>query len=203
MKKRIFILFIVVLTFLTGCNNDYWLGEIPYKEDQEHEPSVYYTYRFTGESLHFYFQTGKVYYNDNYRSLIISNFKVKENVSDDSSYNLILYFNDNYRSLIISNFKVKENVSDDSSYNLILYFNDDVLYDSGSANMNLSKSGFENIVITDNGYLSMDDFGNVVGEADSFIKTTKETFKDSIKMVINYCVKDKCKEETFKINYLD
>ena len=172
-KKRIFVLFVVVLTFLTGCNNDYWLGEIPYKEDQEHEPSVYYTYRFTGESLHFYFQTGKVYYNDNYRSLIISNFKVKENVSDDSSYNLILYFND------------------------------DVLYDSSSGNMNLSKSGFENIVITDNGYVYTNDSGEIIGEADSFIKTTKETFKDSIKMVINYCEKDKCKEETFKINYLD
>ena len=69
--------------------------------------------------------------------------------------------------------------------------------------MNLSKSGFENIVITDNGYVYTNDSGEIIGEVDSFIKTTKETFKDSIKMVINYCEKDKCKEETFKINYLD
>lgn len=173
LKKRIFILFVVVLTLLTGCNNDYWLGEIPFKEDQEHQPTVYYTYRFTGESKHFYFQTGKVYYNDNYRSLIISNFKVKENVSDDSSYNLILYFND------------------------------DVLYNSSSNNMNISKPGFENIVITDNAYVYMDDKGNIVGEADSFTKATKETFKDSIKLIAKYCKKGKCETEEFKITYLD
>lgn len=171
--KKIIVLFVAVLMFLTGCNNDYWLGEIPFKEDQEHEPTVYYTYRFTGESEHFYFQTGKVYYNNDYRSLIISNFKVKENISDDSSYDLSLYFND------------------------------DVLYSSASSNSNLSKSGFENIVITDNGYVYTDDNGNIIGEADSFIKTTKDTFKDSIKLMVNYCVKDKCEEEIFKINYLD
>ena len=60
-----------------------------------------------------------------------------------------------------------------------------------------------NIVIGENGKLGeMDQNGDVIGESDSFLETTKETFKDSIKLEIKYCQNKKCYTEEMKFTYI-
>lgn len=54
-----------------------------------------YTYRFTGESKHFIFETGQVLYDGSQRFLFINNVKLKKKVSgDDYSFAFNVYFND-------------------------------------------------------------------------------------------------------------
>lgn len=61
MKKKIILISTLLLPFLLfGCSNDNL--DVVYKEDTKHGYSSNYTYKFVGESEHFYFETGKVYY---------------------------------------------------------------------------------------------------------------------------------------------
>ena len=93
MKQTIFLIgSLLLIVLLVGCsNNDI---KIEYKNDIEHQFYNNYTYKFVGESEHFYFETGKVYYNGNERELLISNFKLKDNMSSSTTYLVNLYFND-------------------------------------------------------------------------------------------------------------
>lgn len=171
MKKILFYFLIMIcLSTITGCSN-YSEMEIPYKDDHINEPSTNYTYRFVGQSEHFYFQTGKVYYDGKYRALLISNLKVKDNVKSNATFSIDLYFND--KSLFV-------------------------------ADRNLTKNAFEDTIIAESGELGERDIsGNVIGESDSFLETTKENFKSSIKLEAKYCINNKCKTEPFDIEYLD
>ena len=172
MKKLLFLSFVLVSLFITGCSNKQY--DISYVEDNEHSLSNNYTYKFVGESEHFYFKTGKVYYDGNARELLISNFKVKDNVKDDSTYKINLYFNNK------------------------------LLYGDVDGTDELTKNEFEDIVIAEHGKLGeRDKNGDVIGESDSFLETTEDTFKDSIKLQADYCINDKCETETFKITYVD
>lgn len=74
MKKIVKI--ICLITLLTACNKNTKI-DINYKEDLKNQISSNYTYKFIGESEHFYFETGKVYYNGKERELLISNFNFK------------------------------------------------------------------------------------------------------------------------------
>lgn len=172
MKQKIFLIGSVLLIVLSvGCSKNNI--KIEYKDDIEHQSSNNYTYKFVGESEHFYFETGKVYYNGNERELLISNFKLKDNMSSSTTYLVNLYFNDR-----------------------LLYGND-----FGKAD--LTKKEYMNIVIGENGKLGeMDQNGDVIGESDSFLETTKETFKDSIKLEIKYCQNKKCYTEEMKFTYI-
>ena len=68
----------------------------------------------------------------------------------------------------------------------------------------ITKQEFENAVISEHGFLGeKDQNGDYIGESDSFVETSKEDFKDSIKLEGKYCIKDDCKIETFKIKYLE
>lgn len=171
MKKMLICFLIITCLFtITGCS-DYSQMEIPYKDDRINEPSTNYTYRFIGQSEHFYFQTGKVYYDGKYRSLLISNLKVKDNAKEDATFSINLYFND--RSLF-------------------------------GGNDTLTKKDFENTIIAESGELGERDInGDVIGESDSFLETTKENFKSSIRLEAKYCIKNECKTEQFSIEYLD
>lgn len=175
MKKILMsLLLIFSIYFLTACNNSENI-DFSYKEDLEHQISSNYTYKFIGESEHFYFETGKVYYNNNERELLISNFKVKNNVNQNAKFSINLFFN-----------------------NKLLFGNE---YNSNDL---ISKEELEKTIIGEHGYLGdYDQNGNIIGESDSFIETTKENFKDSIKLNIKYCIKNKCEIETLKLEYIN
>ena len=175
MKKVLMLSLLIICVIVTGCTNNNSDVDVNYKEDLEHQISSNYTYRFIGESDHFYFETGKVYYNNTERELLISNFKVKNNIDKNAKFSINLYFNDK-----------------------ILYGD---VYNSNNL---LSKEELENTIIGEHGYLGdYDQNGNIIGESDSFLETTKENFKDSIRLDIKYCVKSKCETETLKLKYLD
>ena len=172
MKQKIFLIGSLLLIVLAvGCSkNDI---KIEYKDDIEHQFSNNYTYKFVGESEHFYFQTGKVYYNNNEREILISNFNFKKSMNKNITYLVNLYFN-----------------------NRLLYGNE-----YGKADMNQKE--YKDVVIGENGLLGeKDKNGNVIGESDSFLETTKETFKDSIKLEIIYCQNKKCYTEEMKFTYI-
>lgn len=172
MKKTILLFStIIIILLLTACNSKSG-NDIKFKEDTKHQVSSNFTYKFIGESEHFYFETGKVYYNNDERELLISNFKVKNNIDKNARYSISLYFND-----------------------ILLY--------GGISNELLSKKEFENTIIGEHGYIGKkDQNGITIGESDSFLETTKENFKESIKLKAKYCIKNKCEEETFKIKYV-
>lgn len=172
MKQKIFLIGSLLLIVLAvGCSkNDI---KIEYKDDIEHQFSNNYTYKFVGESEHFYFQTGKVYYNNNEREILISNFNFKKSMNKNTTYLVNLYFN-----------------------NRLLYGNE-----YGKADMNQKE--YKDVVIGENGLLGeKDKNGNVIGESDSFLETTKETFKESIKLEIIYCQNKKCYTEEMKFTYI-
>ena len=169
--KKILLLVSFCLFFATACSNNN--NSIIYKDDHEHEYSNNYTYKFIGESEHFYFQTGKVYYNNNERELLISNFNFKKSMNKNTTYSVNLYFN-----------------------NRLLYGNE-----YGKADMNQKE--YKDVVIGENGLLGeKDKNGNIIGESDSFLETTKETFKESIKLEIIYCQNKKCNTEKMKLIYI-
>lgn len=176
MKKSIVLLLIVCLFIITGCNSKDNYMEIAYKDDHIHEPSTNYTYRFVGQSDHFYFQTGKVYYEDNYRSLIISNFNVKENMDKNTTYTVNVYFSG---KLFYGNSYEKDNKGD------------------------FSLKEYKDLVISESGFLGeKDENGDVIGESDSFLETTKETFKNRILVEVKYCTDNECKTEKLKLEYV-
>ena len=67
----------------------------------------------------------------------------------------------------------------------------------------MNQKEYKDVVIGENGLLGeKDKNGNVIGESDSFLETTKETFKDSIKLEIIYCQNKKCYTEEMKFTYI-
>lgn len=176
--KKVFVLFSIlfVIFFISGCHNDF---VIEFKEDPEHEIMNNTTYRFVGESEHFYFQTGKVNYDGNERFLLISHFGIKEKIEN-------------------------------ANYNINLYFNDQLFYEEGT----LSDKEYTNTVISEHGILGESDKnGDIIGESNAFLETTKDSFKESIKIEITYCfynvctqencVKEDCNTETLNLLYVD
>jgi hypothetical protein len=171
MKK---ILLFMMIVLLAGCSNTSKVKEkIDYIDDSDKiikEP----TYKFTGESEHFVFQTGEVEYNENKeQALLIKNFKLTSKMNDVEKYYLIITFND-----------------------VPLLTNEYILLN------NNFEEEVKKIEFAERGVPEIKD-GMPVGENDSFILTKKEDFKNSIKIGINYCYhNNNCKEEYFNINYI-
>ena len=98
--KKIFtrLLIIFVLFTICGCSMNS-KNKITYKEDYGYEKRDNVTYKFIGESEHFAFETGKVYYGDNdERYIYLDNFKVLKKVKNEKDldeYKIDLRFNDN------------------------------------------------------------------------------------------------------------
>ena len=108
------------------------------------------------------------------------------------------------RQFIITNLKVKDNVERDTNYSLNIYFNDNLLVGDDYHFGGQTKEKFEKQQLSESGKEPQKDSkGNFIGESDAFFETTKEEFKDSLKVVGYYCVKDNCEKEIFKITYLD
>lgn len=176
MKKTItYLLLLIVAITITGCQKSENSNlEVKYQDYSDEVIGSNYTYRFIGQSEHFYFETGKVYFGDGERQFTITNLKVKDNVEKDANYSLNIYFNNN------------------------LLVGDD--YQFGG----LTKEKFENQKLSESGKEPEKDAnGNSIGESDAFFETSKENFKDELEIVGYYCVKDKCENEAFKITYLD
>ena len=128
------------------------------------------TYEFTGESEHFKFNIGKVYYGEDYSQIYIGDFQQTEKIKNLKNKTIKIYFND------------KLWASDKSSKylnKLNKTFYDVEFGEAGATNCEIGEC-----------------------EISYFSETSKETFKDAIRIEIKYCLKnDKCETETFNINY--
>ena len=174
MKKYFCLLFIIGLFIIVGCGKSSKEIEVNYVDYKDNELSGNYTFRFVGQSEHFYFETGNVYYGDNIKELLLTNFKVKDNVSSNSKYSINVYFDNK------------------------LLFGDNYKHDE------LNKEQLENFIIAEKGKEpERDKNGNIIGESDSFLETTKDSFKESIKVFGKYCINDKCEKEEFSLKYID
>lgn len=176
MKKKIVksLLITFSLLIIAGCGKKNYDVDVQYTNYVDKGLSGNYTYRFVGQSDHFYFETGSVYYGDNIKELLLTNFKVKDNVSNNAKYLVEIYFND---KLLIG--------------------------DDGSGE-SFNKEKFESINIVESGKEpERDQNGNIVGEGDSFLETSKDNFKESIKVFGKYCINDKCEKEEFSLKYID
>lgn len=175
MKKILLIVLVIISIFVvTGCNKT----NIEYVDDKENGLKDV-TYRFVGESEHFYFQTGNFYYND-----------------DDKT-----------KDLFLSNFKVKDNVESDAKFSLVVYVGDEIIYGNAETeitenNMNifLDKKGLSDTIIKIGMYIPAEE----TEESDevNFNTLNKNNFKENIKVVGKYCKNNKCELEDFKFDYV-
>ena len=98
--KKVFTRLLIIFALFTicGCSMNS-KNKITYKEDYGYEKRDNITYKFIGESEHFAFETGKVYYGDNdERYIYLDNFKVLKKVKNEKDldeYKIDLRFNDN------------------------------------------------------------------------------------------------------------
>lgn len=175
MKKNLFILIaFACLVIVSGCSND--TNNVEFKDENGYFIKNDITYKFTGVSEHFSFETGKVYYGENNeRYLFIKNFK------------------------IINKIKNQKNID---SYFINLYFNNKPLFggDMNQLENNNFSEKLNQEVIEEDGISYPDGYG----ESDAFLETTKSNFKKAVKMEIKYCYKDnKCETEIFDFNYVE
>lgn len=175
MKKYLFIFTILLCSlFIIGCGNEKM--NLQYEPSPEHDsfPNKQ-TFLFTGESEHAYFTTGKAYYGEDELGLLITNFKIKDNVKESATFTAAnVYFNNRM-------------------------FAGDVIGDAPATLTDLSGISIGEI----GRYPEYDEHGEIIGESDSFVETSKEDFKDALKITIKYCYKERCKLETFNITYHD
>ena len=88
MKRILLFICAFCILMLNGCSN-VSNENVEFKNDYGYSHDDNYTYRFTGSSEHFAFETGKVYYGENNKkSLLIKNFKL---VNKLKNYNYSLY----------------------------------------------------------------------------------------------------------------
>ncbi len=174
--KKLFLFFIICSLFvITGCNNESMVI-IEYKEDYGDINQEEITYKFTGLSEHFAFETGKVYYgNNNERYYLFKNFRIIkkiDKIDDITSYKIDLKFNGK------SMFTDEMEIISDKNFNDII----------------------NNIEFEENGRYSTDGYG----ESDAFVVTTKDNFKDYVNLEIKYCYIDgECIVEPLEFSYVE
>lgn len=83
--KKVFTRLLIIFALFTICDCSMnSKNKITYKEDYGYEKRDNITYKFIGESEHFAFETGKVYYGDNdERYIYLDNFKVLKKVKNE------------------------------------------------------------------------------------------------------------------------
>lgn len=95
-------------------------------------------------------------------------------------------------------------MNQDTTYLVNLYFNNELLYGDEYNKVDLSEEQYRNLAIAEYGLVGeKDKDGDIIGESDSFLETTKDNFRDSIKIDIQYCLKDKCNKEQLKIKIVE
>lgn len=170
------IILIIMISVVFGCENKIVEDNITFKDDYGYYQENNVTYRFTGTSEHFAFETGKVYYGDNdERYILLKNFKILDNLKNINSIN---------------------------TYSINLSFNDIPLLTKDMIDLNQKTllDALKNYSLEEYGVYNISGHG----ESDAFTRTLKEQFKESIKLEIKYCYKtNDCKTEEFKLNYYD
>ena len=175
MIKKFLIIIGFALILLTGCNKKIdKVEKVDFIDDYGYDTPEEVTYKFTGVSEHFAFCTGKVYYgNNNEKYIYLDNFKIINTLNKETK---IISYSIN---LLFDN---KELFTDEQSY-----------LDGDDFQKRLDKFSVEEAS------------NNPLDEKiapDAFLETTKESFKDDIKVIIKYCYDDNdCKTEELKINY--
>lgn len=161
-----------ILILLTGCNKKE--EKVGFIDDYGYATPEEVTYKFFGVSEHFAFYTGKVYYgNDNEKYLYLDNFKIINELFNEKEV---------------------------SSYSINVLFDNKELFTDEQTPIarGALQSRLDNFGVEEGGIYSTDG----KGETDAFCETTKESFKDDIKVIIKYCYNDNdCKTEEFKIYY--
>lgn len=165
-----------MISVVVGCENKIVEDNITFKDDYGYYQENNVTYRFTGSSEHFAFETGKVYYGENNeRYILLKNFKILDNLKNINSIN---------------------------TYSINLSFNDIPLLTKDMIDLNQKTllDSLKNYSLEEYGVYNASGHG----ESDAFTRTQKEQFKESIKLEIKYCYENNnCKEEEFKLNYVD
>lgn len=117
MKK--FICLLIFIFFMVGCiffgtslfskdNNSYKKQKVSFIEEKlqvNKEP----TYKFVGFSEHFSFATGEAYYDNSYKELLLTNFKLIKEIKNIQSYNMSISFNNR---LLLTNEMLSQNEKD-------------------------------------------------------------------------------------------
>ena len=103
MKKTIICLFLLItMITITGCQKEDNNLKIDYQDYSDAVIGNEYTYRFVGQSEHFYFETGKVYFGEGERQFVVTNLKVKDSrifKLDAKLYNKIFKNGDNQNNI--------------------------------------------------------------------------------------------------------
>lgn len=109
--------------------------------------------------------------------------------------NGFVLFKDNYKKTEVSGFKRKQKIKGLTSETIAIYFNDEKVFE----NENKKSTSISNTTYYEAGEICTD-INNC--ESDYFFdEVTKDNFKESIKVVIKYCTKNKCSDEELKIEY--
>ena len=160
------------LILLTGCNKKE--EKVGFIDDYGYATPEEVTYKFFGVSEHFAFCTGKVYYgNDNEKYLYLDNFKIINELFNEKEV---------------------------SSYSINVLFDNKELFTDEQTPIarGALQSRLDNFGVEEGGIYSTDG----KKETDAYCETTKESFKDDMKVIIKYCYNDNdCKTEEFKISY--
>lgn len=173
MKRILLFICAFCILMLNGCSN-VSNENVEFKNDYGYSHDDNYTYRFTGSSEHFAFETGKVYYGENNKkSLLIKNFKLVnklKNYNDVSSYSINLKF----KNISLLTNEMTPLKKSNLSHELEKYF---------------IEENFD---------------GGELYESDAFLQSTANTFKKDMKIEIKYCYNNGiCKTENLDINYID
>lgn len=165
------------MVLVSGCGLRSYESKVEFKDvNDKHGEAMY---KFTGKSEHFAFETGKAYYNNLKQGILITNFKIIQNISNQNEI-------EKYRLNL--------------SFKGISLFSDEMEF---LEKKNFEKENFERrlklIRIEEYGDIKMSDYG----ESDAFFETSQYEFKEAIKLKIEYCYKDgKCIEEEFDFSYI-
>lgn len=169
-KYILIIIFIVIMIIylLFNCiakNNE----EDLIKPNIEHP-----TYKFEGQSEHFKFDTGKVYFTNEYSQILINGFLQTKKINKLKSEKVTVLFDDKPWSSL-----------------------------GNSKNLNKLKKYITEFQFYEAGILCENDSG-IDCEKTAFNLANKDNFEAIITVFIEYCTTDNiCSKEQFKINYID
>ncbi|MDD3340865.1 MAG: hypothetical protein PHN72_01495 [Bacilli bacterium] len=111
-------------------------------------------------------------------------------------------YQDKEAEINISNFAAKKSTKESATVTISVWFNGKIFYGNPKAIDNkgvYSVKEVSNVLVGDKVTLSQ----NIKEELNPFALTTKDTFKESMKIEAVYCEDGKCTNETFKLTYVN
>lgn len=172
-KLSIFMILIILFVIIIQTNK----SKIIYKECNNNEVKLkYITYKFTGKSDHFGFETGNVDLDKNNYEILLTNFKQTKKINNIDNFKITIYFND--KEWANKQWNKSKDISFKKFLKNIIFYEEDIEYTEENS----------------------PDFKR---SSDAFVETIPDDFKKSIKAVIKYCYKDTCKTENLKFEFLE